>query len=173
MLMASNVLGAIAPEKSDIVWIITDSILFIVIVLGNILTILAISWTRRLRNVISNYFILNLAVSDLLVGVTCLYNLAIYVNNDLKYSKPLCISYMVTINLACGGSMCNLIAIAVDRYVAIVHPLSYNACVTRKRVLLVIIVTWILIAAVATIPTYLNCPSEAVDSLMCETILPK
>ncbi|XP_012219298.1 histamine H2 receptor [Linepithema humile] len=161
-------------EDDEVFWIIMDCFLFIVIVLGNTLTILAISWARRLRNVISNYFILNLAMSDLLVGVTLLYNLAIYVDNGLYNNKPLCIWYIVTINLACGGSMLYLIAIAVDRYVAIVHPLSYNAYITRKRALLVIIVIWILITAVSAIPIYWNCSDADVSwTQMCETILPK
>jgi len=149
-----------------------DSFLLIVIVLGNVLTILAILWARKLRNIISNYFILNLAVSDLLVGVTLLYNITIYVTDELHHNNtPLCISYIVILNLACGGSMIYLIVIAVDRYIAIVHPFCYNAYVTKKRALLVVIVAWTLVAAVSTIPIYWKCSVSSMH--MCETILPR
>lgn len=164
-----NIFAANQSTEDHWFWIIIDGFLFIAIVLGNILTILAISWARRLRNIVSNYFIFNLAVSDLLVGVTLLYDIIVYVDDEWDCNKSLCISYIVIINLACGGSMIYVIAIAVDRYIAIVHPLNYNAYVTKKRALLVIIVIWILIIIVSTIPIYSNCS----DSPTCETILPR
>ncbi|KMQ97680.1 g-protein coupled receptor [Lasius niger] len=163
-----------ATETSKYIWIFVDSFLFVVIVSGNVLTILAIAWARKLRNVISNYFILNLAVSDLLVGVTLPYHLAFYVDSTLNRNKTVCISRFVIIDLACGGSICNLIAIAIDRYIAIVHPLSYNAYATRKRVLLIIAISWACVTAVSLIPICWNC-FDIHTSQMCEldTILPR
>lgn len=146
------------PETDDtFIWIFVDSFLFIVIVSGNVLTILAIAWARKLRSVVSNYFIFNLAVSDLLVGVSLLYHLAFYVDHSLNRNSALCISRFVIIGLACGGSICNLIAIAIDRYIAIVHPLGYNAYTTGKRVLIIIVIAWTCTLSVSSIPTYWNC----------------
>ncbi|XP_025074394.1 histamine H2 receptor isoform X1 [Pogonomyrmex barbatus] len=159
-------------ESNHVFWILMDCFLFIAIVLGNVLTILAIAWARRLRNIISNYFILNLAVSDLLVGVTLPYHLAFYVDKTLHHNKPICISRFVMISLACGGSIYNLIVIAIDRYVAIVHPLSYNRYVTRKRVLLVIVVAWMCTMGVSSIPIYWNC-FDTSDVCELETVLPR
>ncbi|XP_072761249.1 histamine H2 receptor-like [Anoplolepis gracilipes] len=159
-------------DEKELVWIFVDSFLFIVIVLGNVLTILAITWARKLRNIISNYFILNLAVSDLLVGVTLPYHLAFYVDHSLNHNKTVCISRFVIIGLACGGSIYNLIAIAIDRYIAIVHPLSYNAYATRKCVLIIIAIAWTCTMATSSIPIYWNCFDT---SKTCEfdTILPR
>ncbi|XP_050447150.1 5-hydroxytryptamine receptor 1 [Cataglyphis hispanica] len=158
------------PEDQRI-WIFVDSFLFIVIVSGNVLTILAIAWARKLRNVISNYFILNLAVADLLVGVTLPYHLAFYVDQSLNSNKTLCISLFVIIGLACGGSICNLIAIAIDRYIAIVYPLRYNAYATRKRVLIIIAIIWTFVISVYSIPIYWNC-FETAKKCEMQTILP-
>ncbi|XP_011689274.1 PREDICTED: D(2) dopamine receptor isoform X2 [Wasmannia auropunctata] len=143
-------------QNSHVFWILLDCFLFVAIVLGNVLTILAITWARRLRNVVSNYFILNLAVSDLMVGVTLPYHLAFYVD-------------------ACGGSIYNLIVIAIDRYVAIVHPLSYNAYATKRRVLLIIVIAWICTMGVSSIPIYWNLFDEHNASQTCEleTVLPR
>lgn len=164
-------IGKPEPENERI-WIFVDSFLFIVIVSGNVLTILAIALARKLRNVISNYFILNLAVADLLVGITLPYHLAFYVDQSLNNNKTLCISLFVIIGLACGGSICNLIAIAIDRYIAIVYPLSYNAYATRKRVLMIIAITWTFVISVYSIPIYWNC-FETAKKCEMETILPR
>lgn len=175
MYRETNVTGENDPpgtETSEYVWIFVDSFLFVVIVSGNVLTILAIAWSRKLRNVISNYFILNLAISDLLVGVTLPYHLAFYVDHTLHRNKTVCISRFVIISLACGGSICNLIAIAIDRYVAIVHPLSYNAYATKKRVMLIIAISWTCVAGVSSIPICWNC-FDTSQTCELDTILPR
>lgn len=162
-------------QNSHVFWILLDCFLFVAIVLGNVLTILAITWARRLRNVVSNYFILNLAVSDLMVGVTLPYHLAFYVDGTLHRNKLVCISRFVMFTLACGGSIYNLIVIAIDRYVAIVHPLSYNAYATKRRVLLIIVIAWICTMGVSSIPIYWNLFDEHNASQTCEleTVLPR
>jgi len=159
-------------QDNHIFWILLDCFLFVAIVLGNVLTILAITWARRLRNVASNYFILNLAVSDLMVGVTLPYHLAFYVDSTLHHNKSVCISRFVMFSIACGGSIYNLIVIAIDRYVAIVHPLSYNAYATKRRVLLIIVIAWICTMAVSSIPIYWNCFDTA-DMCELESVLPR
>lgn len=156
----------------DILWIFVDCFLFIAIVLGNVLTIVAIAVTRRLKNVISNYFILNLAVSDLLVGISLPYHLAFYLHKALSHKKPICISRFVLISVACGGSIYNIMVIAIDRYIAIVHPLSYNAYATRRRVLLIIVVAWFCTISVSSIPIYWNRFSEN-STCEFETVLPR
>ncbi|XP_018340326.1 PREDICTED: histamine H2 receptor [Trachymyrmex septentrionalis] len=159
-------------QNSQVFWISLDCFLFVAIVLGNILTILAITWARKLRSVVSNYFILNLAVSDLMVGITVPYHLAFYVDSTLHRNKSVCISRFVMFILACGGSIYNLIMIALDRYVAIVHPLSYNAYATKRRVLLIIVVAWICTMAVSSIPIYWNGFDKS-HPCELETVLPR
>lgn len=176
--VSSNVLDNLSEIGNDnvqdnqVIWIFIDSFLFIVIVLGNVLTILAIAWARRLRNIVSNYFIFNLAISDLLVGVTLPFHLAFYVDRTLNHNKLFCISRFVIISLACGGSIYNLMVIAIDRYVAIVYPLNYSSYITRKRVLLIIIIAWICITGVSSIPIYWNC-FDVSRSCELETVLPR
>ncbi|XP_032672968.1 tyramine/octopamine receptor [Odontomachus brunneus] len=148
----SEVSAIIMPE--NILWIFVDCFLFVAIVLGNVLTIVAIAMTRRLKSVVSNYFVFNLAVSDLLVGITLPYHLAFYVHDPLSHTFSICISRFVLTSVACGGSIYNIMVIAIDRYIAIVHPLSYNAYATRRRVLLIIAGTWFCTISVSSIPIY-------------------
>lgn len=107
-------------------WAVIDGVLLVFIVGGNILTILAVRFSRRLRAVISNLFILSLAISDMVVGFTLPYHLAFYMGSNLGDDRGWCLLRFFLIILACCVSIWNLIAIAVDRYIAIVYPLHYS-----------------------------------------------
>lgn len=137
-------------------WIFIESFLFVVIILGNVMTILAIMWSRRLRTVISNYFILNLAVSDLMVGAGLPCHLAFYLDSTLSQNKLVCLIRFVIVTIGSTGSIYSLIVIALDRYIAIVYPLSYNVYATQRYVLLIIAIAWIWTIGVSSIPIYWN-----------------
>lgn len=132
LMTSDNDSTVISTEKPNeikeevIVWAILDGILLIAILSGNILTILAVRYSRRLRSVISNQFVLSLAISDILVGLTLPYHLAFYLNTELGDSKRACLLRFFLVILACCVSIWNLIAIALDRYIAICYPLHYS-----------------------------------------------
>lgn len=97
-------------------WSIVDGALMLLIVSGNTLTILAVTLSRRLSSLVSNQFVLNLAVSDLMVGLTLPYHLVFYLDDDFGKVKWTCLMRFILIVLACLASIYNIIAIAVDRY---------------------------------------------------------
>lgn len=113
-------------EEEFLLWAIIDGFLLVAILCGNILTILAVRYSRRLRSVISNHFVLSLAISDILVGLTLPYHLTFYLGSNLGSSKPLCLLRFFFVIMACCVSIWNLIAIALDRYIAICYPLHYS-----------------------------------------------
>ena len=96
-------------------WSIVDGSLMLLIVSGNTLTILAVTMSRRLSSLVSNQFVLNLAISDLMVGLTLPYHLVFYLNDDFGTIKWSCLMRFILIILACLASIYNIIAIAVDR----------------------------------------------------------
>lgn len=132
-------------EISDymLLWGIIDIALVIWICSGNAFTILAIACSRRLRTITSNWFVLALAMSDLLVGITLPYHLAFYMGSGLGAQHGWCLLRFFLIIIACCVSICNLIAIAVDRYVAIVYPLHYVRFVTRRVAVAVMCSGWL------------------------------
>lgn len=113
-------------EDEFLIWAIIDGMLLIAILCGNILTILAVRYSRRLRSVISNLFVLSLAISDILVGLTLPYHLTFYLGSNLGSSKHLCLLRFFFVIMACCVSIWNLISIALDRYLAICYPLHYS-----------------------------------------------
>lgn len=124
--ISASMAGSNLIKEEVIVWAILDGILLVAILSGNILTILAVRYSRRLRGVISNQFVLSLAISDILVGLTLPYHLAFYLSDELGDSKHFCLLRFFLVIMACCVSIWNLIAIALDRYIAICYPLHYS-----------------------------------------------
>ncbi|XP_046333332.2 adenosine receptor A2b-like [Haliotis rufescens] len=120
---------------------------------GNALVIIAILTTPKLQ-VPTNFFILSLAVADLLVGVLVLPIYSLYyleVASAMK-NKYLCLVRYATVICSCGGSLLNLVCIAVDRYIAIIYPLRYQALVTPFRVKVTIFVLWFYSVLMSLLP---------------------
>lgn len=140
-----------------IVWSVIDGLLFLSIISGNILTVTAIKVNRKLSSMISSLFILNLALSDFLVGLTLPYHFSFFLGFEyLTKRRHSCILRFVLIILACSSSVYNLLAIAADRYIAIVYPLRYNRYMTRRVAKLIMLAGWTISFGVASIPIYWN-----------------
>ncbi|XP_026795303.2 prokineticin receptor 1b [Pangasianodon hypophthalmus] len=93
--------------------------------IGNFLFIATLARYKKLRN-LTNLLIANLAISDFLVAVVCCpFLVDYYVVKQLSWDhgKVLCacVNYLRTVSLYVSTNA--LLAIAVDRYMAIIHPL--------------------------------------------------
>ncbi|TSK18016.1 Prokineticin receptor 2 [Bagarius yarrelli] len=94
--------------------------------IGNCLFIITLVRYKKLRN-ITNLLIANLAVSDFLVAVVCCpFLVDYYVVKQLSWDHGifLCVSINYVRTMSLYVSTNALLAIAVDRYMAIVHPLK-------------------------------------------------
>lgn len=130
---------------------ITDFILATLTICGNLLLLITILFDplRCLRTP-TTYFIANLAFSDLLIGLLLGYGNA--VDEYLQYAdegKPKWIA--TVINIGGGATLVSgiwtVIALALDRYVAVTDPLHYSERVTTRRVVLYILLSWLLAMA--------------------------
>ncbi|XP_026481256.1 histamine H2 receptor-like [Ctenocephalides felis] len=151
-----QILHPFTVQSNYIFWSMIDGFLMLTILSGNTLTILALRLSRRLRSAISNQFVLSLAVSDLIVGMTLPYHLAFYVGSDLGKDKAWCLLRFVLITLGCCLSIWNLIAIAVDRYIAIVHPLHYGRYMTKTVARSILGLGWLMGLIICSMPLYWN-----------------
>jgi len=134
MSCASNATSTDKGLNSYVLWSILDGALLVIILCGNTITIFAILRSKRLTKVMSNQFVLSLATSDLFIGLTLPYHMAFYLSEAIGKDKGTCILRFVLISLGCSASLCNLIIIAIDRYIAIVYPLHYCRLVTNRYV---------------------------------------
>ncbi|KAF7265931.1 hypothetical protein GWI33_020673 [Rhynchophorus ferrugineus] len=144
------------PYCGSTTWFVINIFTTIVALGGNLLTIGAILFSRRLNVMIANQFVFSLAVSDLLVGCSIPYHMAFYIVDHFGSGRLNCLMRFVLISFACSSSICNLLFIATDRYVAIVYPLHYARLITRKSSIVLIVIGWCLSFSIAVVPLLWN-----------------
>ncbi|XP_074852101.1 D(4) dopamine receptor isoform X2 [Carettochelys insculpta] len=118
---------------------------------GNLLVCLSVCSERALKTT-TNFFIVSLAVADLLLALLVL---PLYVYSEFQggvwaLSTGLCDALMTMDVMLCTASIFNLCAISVDRFIAVSIPLNYNRQQIDLRQLILISTTWIFAFAVAS-----------------------
>ncbi|KAL2084079.1 hypothetical protein ACEWY4_019597 [Coilia grayii] len=144
------------------------------VVFGNVLVCVAVSRERALQTT-TNYLIVSLAVSDLLLATLVMpWGVYLEVVGEWRFSRLHCdilltldvmmctasilnlcaISIDSILNLCAisigSTSILNLCAISIDRYTAVAMPMLYNTRYSsRRRVVLMITVVWFLSFAIS------------------------
>ncbi|XP_075469226.1 5-hydroxytryptamine receptor 1F-like [Ascaphus truei] len=109
---------------------------------GNLLVIIIIAATKHFHS-ITSIFLLNLAVSDFLVGVGVMPLVATSViYNRWINQQYLCLYMGYAFVVYCTSSVLTLAAIALDRYRAIIDCFQYNTQSTVKRAIGTVIWIW-------------------------------
>ncbi|XP_046802559.1 dopamine D2-like receptor isoform X2 [Lucilia cuprina] len=115
---------------------------------GNILVILSVFRERSLQTV-TNYFIVSLAIADLLVAVVVM-PFAVYALVNVTWSLPyFACDFYIAMDVICStSSIFNLVAISVDRYIAVTQPIKYAKHRNSRRVCLTIVIVWAISGAI-------------------------
>ena len=112
-------------------------VLILIAVSGNALVIYVIISRRRLHTK-TNWFVVSLAIADLFL--VALLAVSIYICGTLIRS---CGNVFLYLTSYFGeASVTNIIALAVDRYCAIVLPLRYTQIMTKKKIVVILIISW-------------------------------
>ncbi|XP_073729827.1 trace amine-associated receptor 13c-like [Misgurnus anguillicaudatus] len=91
----------------------------------------------------TNMLILSLAAADLLIGLIVMPLEGIRLIETCWYfGENICRVFSVIMGLLFSASLSNLVLIAVDRYVAVCHPLLYPQKITMTRTIIIICVSW-------------------------------
>lgn len=140
-------------SKKHIFYIILYSTISVAAVGGNSIVIYLIARYKRMRSV-TNLFLLNCALGDLLMALLCIPFTSI--SNLLldSWIFGLFMCHLITYAQAVSVfvSAYTLVAIAVDRYIAIIYPLRPR--MTRRHGLQLIGLIW-LVALLTPLPTAL------------------
>ncbi|XP_050040292.1 cholecystokinin receptor type A-like isoform X4 [Dermacentor andersoni] len=123
--------------------ILLYAIIFVCAVVGNSLVIITLVQRRRMRTV-TNVFLLNLAVSDLLLGVFCMPTTLVgSVLRNFVLGAAMCklIPYLQAVSVSV--SAWTLVSISLERFFAIVRPLESRRWQTRSHAYKVILMVWL------------------------------
>ncbi|KAI0228157.1 Neuropeptide CCHamide-1 receptor, partial [Lamellibrachia satsuma] len=119
-------------------------IIFVVGVLGNGALIFIVARNASLHNV-PNILIVNLACGDLLlILVSVPFTATIYTLVEWPYGEPMCRVNEFLQCMSLGVSVFTLIALSLDRYVAIAHPLSRRKTSPVCRTASLAVAIWLL-----------------------------
>ena len=130
-------------------FIVLDSVLAIVSIVGNSFVLISIWRTPRLHSP-SNVLLAGLALTDLGVGLVCqparivaaVMSLASKMRDKCIVDRALTLVIVFTSYFFAGVSLLTLIAVTVDRYLALRLHLRYSELVTVKRVLVLLLSIW-------------------------------
>ncbi|KAG7254979.1 hypothetical protein CRUP_008817 [Coryphaenoides rupestris] len=137
-------------------------------IVGNILVILAVVCNRHLRTP-TNYFIINLAIADLLLATMVLpVSATLEVLGDhWLFGRVFCDIWAALDVLCCTASIMSLCVISIDRYVGVSHPLRYPGIVTERRALLAMLGVWLLSVVISIGPLFGWKQAQPPDDTVC------
>ena len=117
---------------------------------GNVLTVFTILVSPKLKRNPSYIFICNLSISD---AIFCVFALplqaVIYHNRAWMWSEQFC-KWLASLKYAIfGTALMTLCAIALNRFISVVHPLQKQMLYTMPKIVAMLLVCWLLPAFIS------------------------
>ncbi|XP_076072407.1 substance-P receptor-like [Mytilus galloprovincialis] len=141
----------IAPASSEIVIVLAllYGLISLVAVLGNGLVILVVL-TKNNMQTLTNIFIANLACSDVALGIFVIpFQFQTAILQRWVVAEFMCSVAPFVKNLSVNVSVLSLTLIAIDRYIAVLHPLHAGF---RKTVAIVVLLIIWLVSTLSAVP---------------------
>ncbi|KAM4881031.1 olfactory receptor 4K13-like [Thomomys bottae] len=169
-------LGLSSSQETQIYFFAIFLFVYIAIVVGNLLIVISVIFDHHLHSPM--YFLLaNLSFFDLcLSSVATPKVIADFLRKYKTISLWGCMAQMFFMHFFGGGEMALLIAMAVDRYVAICKPLHYKTIISHRVLIMFILLSWVTgfihtTSQMAFIMGLPFCGSNVVDSIFCDLSL--
>uniref|UniRef100_A0A8C7HV69 Adrenoceptor alpha 1D n=1 Tax=Oncorhynchus kisutch TaxID=8019 RepID=A0A8C7HV69_ONCKI len=119
------------------------SVFILVAIVGNILVILSVLCNRHLQTV-TNFFIVNLAIADLLLSIIVLpFSASLEVLGCWVFGRVFCNIWAAVDVLCCTASILSLCIISIDRYIGVKHCLKYPTIMTEKKAAVILVLVWV------------------------------
>ncbi|KAL2718836.1 5-hydroxytryptamine receptor 1D-like isoform X1 [Vespula squamosa] len=139
-------------NQLNLPYTVCEILVAICAVFGNGLVIIVFGKEKKLRRR-TNYYIISLATADLLVGLFAI-PFAILASIGLPTNLHACLFTVSVLVVLCTISIFCLVAVSVDRYWAILHPMGYSRTVRTKTAIGIICVCWITGTLVGFLPLF-------------------
>jgi len=113
----------------------------VVTIAGNTLVIAAFATDRKLRS-FGNYFILNLAVSDLVVGLLIAVYAPYALSGCWRLTRTGCLAFLLLDYVVPLASAWNMALVSLDRYWSVAHAVEYRVRQNVSRAVALMAVPW-------------------------------
>ncbi|KAF3694465.1 Trace amine-associated receptor 13c [Channa argus] len=131
----------VQPHAGTMFLYVLPSCLSLLTMSLNLLVIVSISHFRQLQTS-TNILLLSLAVSDFLVGLLLMPVRILLTVSCWYWGSVICRIFRYVNFIITSSSVGNMVLISIDRYVAIIDPLSYPTKVTPQRVKFCVCLCW-------------------------------
>ncbi|XP_032869598.1 substance-P receptor-like isoform X1 [Amblyraja radiata] len=153
------------PKWLIILWAFAYSIMVVVAVCGNLVVMWIILAHKRMRTV-TNYLLVNLAFAEVsMAAFNTVINFVYSIHNDWYFGAGYCRFQNFFPITAMFASIYSMTAIALDRYMAIIHPLKPRLSATATKV--VIGVIWVVALSLAFPQCYYSKTEEFPGRVVC------
>ncbi|XP_060082592.1 histamine H3 receptor-like [Ylistrum balloti] len=149
--MTSNLTDDAADDSSSgmslpvlIVIAVLIAIMIILTMGGNLCVLITFAKDKTVRK-FSDCLILNLAISDLIIGSICIPLYApLLLTGDWPFGHGVCLLWLVFDYVTPAASTLNICCISFDRYLQVGHPLWARTHRTNKLLVALLITPWVL-----------------------------
>ncbi|XP_059469983.1 trissin receptor [Neocloeon triangulifer] len=138
-------------HRNDVFYSFLTAYLLVAVlaVFGNFLVILVVQCDRQVESK-TNFLLGQLAVADLCVGVFCVMQSFMAYLSNWSLGLFMCQMYLYVQALSYVASVLIMVAVCVERYVAIMQPFHTRSVFTTARLRLIIVLVWLVSAAYAS-----------------------
>ncbi|XP_061488014.1 adenosine receptor A3-like [Rhineura floridana] len=138
-------------QAVDKVYIVFESVIAVLAILGNILVI----WVVRLNPAFQKttvYFVISLALADIAVGLVV--PVAIVASLKINIAYDACLFMCCLLMIFTQASILSLLAIAIDRYLMVRMLTRYRTITSQKTICVALAAIWLLSLVVGFVPMF-------------------
>ncbi|XP_053856791.1 substance-P receptor [Vidua macroura] len=155
----------VQPPWQVALWAVAYALIVVVAVVGNAVVMWIILAHKRMRTV-TNYFLVNLAFAEAaMAALNTVVNFSYAVHNEWYFGPAYCRFHNFFPIAAVFASIYSMTAIALDRYMAIIHPLRPRLSAAATKALIGLI--WLLALLLAFPQGYFSVTAELPGRLVC------
>ncbi|XP_058396407.1 olfactory receptor 4K13-like [Diceros bicornis minor] len=135
-------LGLSSSQEIQIFFFAIFFLIYVAIIVGNVLIVVSVILDNHLHSPMY-FFLANLSFFDLCLSSVATPNvIADFLRKHKTISLWGCMAQMYFMHFFGGGEMSLLIAMAIDRYVAIYKPLHYKTIMSRRVLIVFLLLSW-------------------------------
>ncbi|XP_012891811.1 PREDICTED: olfactory receptor 4K13-like [Dipodomys ordii] len=169
-------LGLSSSSETQIYFFVIFLFVYVAIIVGNLLIVISVVFDDHLHSPMY-FFLANLSFFDLcLSSVATPKVIADFLRKWKTISLWGCMAQMFFMHFFGGGEMALLIAMAIDRYVAICKPLHYKTIMSNRVLIALLLLSWVIgfihtTSQMVFIVGLPFCGPNVVNSIFCDLSL--